>query len=78
MKKVINSLKLKVVLPMHVECDNKGAVNLVNGWPVGGNSKHIDICLNFLCDLKEAGVVRINWISTESMVGDPHTKNLEK
>ena len=37
-KKVVESMKLKVDLPMIVECDNKGAVNLVHGWAVGGNS----------------------------------------
>ena len=42
-KKLIESLQLKVELPMIVECDNKGAVDLANGWSVGGNSKHIDI-----------------------------------
>ena len=42
-EKVVESMKLKGDLPMQVECNNKGAVDLVNGWAVGGNSKHIDV-----------------------------------
>ena len=72
-KKVIESMRLKVDLPMRVECNNKGAVDLVNGWTVGGNSKHIDVRLNFLRELKEAGIIRIYWVSTKDMVGDLHT-----
>ena len=77
-KKVVESMKLKVDLPMQIECDNKGAVDLVNGWAVGGNSKHIDVRLDFLRKLKEAGIIRINWVSTNCMVGDLHTNNLER
>ena len=77
-KKVIESMKLTVDLPMQIECDNKGAVDLVNGWAVGGNSKHIDVRLNFLRELKESGVIRISWVATGEQVGDLHTKNLER
>ena len=77
-KKVIESMKLTVDLPMLIECDNKGAVDLVNGWAVGGNSKHIDVRLNFLRELKESGVIRISWVATGEQVGDLHTKNLER
>ena len=42
-KKVLESMGLKVELPMTIECDNKGAVDLVNGHGVGGNTKHIDV-----------------------------------
>ena len=50
----------------------------MNGWAVGGNSKHIDVRLKFLRELKESGTIRINWVSTDCMVGDLHTKNLER
>ena len=61
---------------MIVECDNKGAVDLANGWSVGGNLKHIDILLNFVRELKENGVISVKWVPTEKMTADMHTKNL--
>ena len=76
MKMLIESLQLKVELPMIVECDNKGAVNLANGWSVGGKLKHIDIRLNFVRELKENGVICVKWVPTEKTTADMHTKNL--
>ena len=58
-KKLIESLEMSVELPMIIECDNMGAVDLENGWSVGGNSKHIDVRHHFLRELKENGIVRI-------------------
>ena len=75
-KKLIESMEINVELPMSIECDSKGAVDLANGWSVGGNSKHIDIRLHFLRELKENGIVRIEWVSTDEMISDMHTKNL--
>ena len=62
---------------MMVYCDNKGAVDLVNGWSVSGGTKHIDIRLNFLRELKEANIIRVSWIDSDSNTVDLHTKNLE-
>ena len=56
-KKFIESLGLKVKLPMIVQCDNKGAVDMANGWNINGNTKHIDIRLNFLRELKKSKII---------------------
>ena len=64
--------------PIIVYCDNKGAVDLVNGWSVGGRTKHIDIRLNFLRELKESKVICVQWIATDKNTSDLHTKNLEQ
>ena len=71
-------MNLKVKLPMIVQCDNKGAVDMANGWNVNGGTKHIDIRLNFICELKEEGTLRIEWISTNEMTADILSKNLDK
>ena len=63
---------------MLVKCGNKGAVDLVNGWAVGGGTKHIDIWLAFLRELKEAKVIRVEWIESGENTSDLHTKNLEQ
>ena len=75
-KKLVESLELKVELPMIIKRDNKGAVDLTNGWSVGGHSKHIDVWLNFLRKLIESNIVQIDWEATDEMVSDMHTKNL--
>ncbi len=42
-KNTPESIRLKVELPMILEMDDKGAVDLVNNFSVGGCTRHIDI-----------------------------------
>lgn len=74
--KILLSLGLEVELPMILEIDNKGAVDMANNWSVGGRTKHMDVRYLWLRELKEKGIVRVNWTSGESNDADLFTKNL--
>ena len=74
-KKVLESMGLKVELPMMVECDNKGAVDLVNGHGVSENTKHIDVRILHVRDFKDKGFIIVKWTPTESNEADIGTKN---
>ena len=76
-KKVLNSMELQVELPMIVYCDNKGAVDMANGWNIGGGTKHMDIRVAFIRELKESGDLLIKWISTNDNTADIFTKNTD-
>jgi hypothetical protein len=76
-KNVLKSLGLKVKLPMILEVDNKGAVDLANNWSVGGRTRHIDVRSCFLRELKEAGIIKVVWIAGSENDSDLHTKNLD-
>ena len=69
---------LQVKLPMLIECDNKGAVDLVNGYQVGAGTKHIDIGTFFVRDLKDEGVIEVKWIPTGINESDVCTKNTKE
>ena len=45
---ILKSVNIKVKLPMVVESDNAGAVELGNGWSVSHNSRQIGVKLNFV------------------------------
>jgi hypothetical protein len=51
-KRIIESLGLNVQLPMLFEVDNKGAVDLVNNYSVGGRTCHVETRQYFLRQLK--------------------------
>jgi hypothetical protein len=74
--RVVQSLKLKVKLPMVVHCDNKGAVDLVNGWTTSGRSRNVATKIMFLRELKDKGFIRVKWVPSEEMGSDVFTKNL--
>jgi hypothetical protein len=61
-KNLIELIGLKVELPMKLEIDNKGAVDLIISFSVGGCTCHIDVKQCFLRELKEAKQLVVNWI----------------
>ena len=75
-KHVIESVGLKVKLPMILECDNKGAVDLANNWSSGGRTRHVDVRQNFLRELKEQGILKVIWVPGSNNDADMHTNNL--
>jgi hypothetical protein len=74
--RVLESVGLTVKKPMTLTIDNKGAVDYANNWSTGGRMRHASIRLNFVRELKEAGMVEINWCKSENMPADLFTKNL--
>ena len=77
-KRLLESMDLKLKLPMLIECDNKGAVDLVNGYQVGAGTKHIDIRNFFVRVLKDEGIIVVRWIPTDENESDICTKNAKK
>ena len=75
-KNVLESIGLQVELPMILECDNKGCVDLANNWTAGGRTRHVDVRQNWLRELKEEGILRVQWIPGSENDADMHTKNL--
>ncbi len=76
-KNVLDLMGLKVKLPMILEIDNKGAVNLVNNWSVGSQTRHVDMRQCFLQELKESKIIDIHWIKGTENEADVFTKNLD-
>jgi hypothetical protein len=74
--RVLSSIGLKVKLPMTIEVDNKGAVDLANSWTATGRTKHIVTRINFRRKLKEEGIIAVKWISSKEMSSDIFTENI--
>jgi hypothetical protein len=47
---ILETMGLKVKLPMILEMDNKGAVDLANNWSIGSCTMHFDVRQCFLRD----------------------------
>jgi hypothetical protein len=76
--RIINSMGLKVKLPMLLVDDNKGAKDLCHNWSVGGRTRHIEVKQYFLRELKDAGLIIVEWRSGEEQKSDVFTKNLAR
>jgi hypothetical protein len=76
-KNLIELVGLKVELPINLEIDNRGAIDLINSFSVGGRTRHIDFKQCFLRELKEAKQLVGNWIPGLENSADMFTKNLD-
>jgi hypothetical protein len=74
--RVLTSMELQVRLPMVIEVDNQGAVDLVNSWTATGCTRHIATRINFLRELKVQGLISFRWVSNVGMSSDIFTKNV--
>lgn len=74
--RVLESIGLRVKKPMQLLIDNKGAVDYANNWSSSGRMRHVCIKMNFLRELKENGVIDVEWCRTTDMPADLFTKNL--
>lgn len=52
-------MDLEVKLPMILELDDKGAVNLANNWSVDGRTLHMDVRNHSLCEFKDLGLLAV-------------------
>ena len=62
MYQLLESIGLQVELPMLLEMDNKGAVDLANNWSVGGRTRHDEVRNHFFRDLKDEGLLIIRHV----------------
>lgn len=76
--RILNSIGLKVKLPMVLYVDNKGTHDLAHNWSVGGRTRHIEVKQYFLRELKEAGIIVVKWKSGDAQKSDIFTKNLPR
>ena len=63
-------------LPMLLNVDNTGAIDLANIWSTTGKTKHIDVQFHYLRELVDQGMIKLNFVRSEENVADIFTKNL--
>ena len=56
--------------------DNKGAKDLTHNWTAGGRTRHADVKMYFLREMKEQGLIEVVWIPSDENCADLFTKNL--
>jgi hypothetical protein len=77
-KRIIESLGLHVQLPMILEVDNKGALDLVNNYSVGGRNRHVETRQYLLRKLKEENIIKVIWTPGELNSSDLYSRNIRR
>lgn len=67
---------LKTDRPVRMLCDNQSALKLIENPAGTARSKHIDVAHHFVRDRAALGDLQLEYVSTDDMVADGHTKAL--
>jgi hypothetical protein len=73
---VLQSMGIKVKLPIVVRVDNVGAIFIGTNVTVSQRSKHIDVRYHFVREYVHEGFIRIIFVRTKDNDADIFTKNL--
>jgi hypothetical protein len=76
MKRIFESIKLKVELRIILEMDNKGTLYLVNNVNVGGRTRHIETMQCYLQEFKAQGILIVKSKVGVDMIRDIYMHNL--
>jgi len=69
---------LKVELFIILEVDNKGAIDLISNYSVGGMTWQIETRQYYLRELKEQGIMSVKWKAGTENSSYLFTKNLAR
>ena len=74
-KQLLDSIGIKVQLPIIVRVDNVGAIFLGNNFSVGQRTKHIDMRTHFVREYIEDDILKLVFVRSEDNDSDIFTKN---
>jgi hypothetical protein len=74
-KQIIESIGIKLELPIKIRTDNVGAIYLSNNYTTSQRTRHIDIRTHFVREHIEEGTFVVEFIRSEENDADIFTKN---
>ena len=74
-KHIIESMGIKIKLPIKIKVDNVGAIYISNNNTTGQRTKHIDVRVHFVRQYIEDGIFKIEFVKSDENDADIFTKN---
>lgn len=78
LRHLFDDLRLTLVAPPRILCDNMGATRLALNPVLHSRMKHIAIDLHFVRDLSSKGVLSVSYVNTLDQLADLLTKPLSR
>ena len=73
---ILQSLQIKVKMPIIVQVDNVGAIFMAENVSATGRTKHIDARYHFIREFIDDGWIKIVFVKTADNRADMFTKNV--
>ena len=65
---LLESMKIKVKLPVTVRVDNVGAIFMSNNISTSNRTKHVDMCTKYVNEYVEDGIIKIIFVQSGDMI----------
>jgi hypothetical protein len=75
-KQLLESINIGVKTPIKINVDNTGAIMLLENESILHRTKHIDVRVHFIRDLKDDVIIHVEYVNTTFNLADPYTKNV--
>jgi hypothetical protein len=75
-KQLLESINIGVKTPIKINVDNTGAIMLLENESISNRTKHIDVRVHFVRDLRDDKIINVEYVNTAFNLADPYTKNL--
>ena len=73
---LLESMKIKVKLPVTVRVDNVGAIFMSKNISTSNRTKHVDIRTKYVNEYVEDGIIKIIFVQSSDNDSDIMTKNV--
>ncbi len=61
-QELMPAMQLRVKLPMILQCNNKGTIDLSKNWSMRGRTQHVDVRMYMLHDINVQKLKQIEWV----------------
>jgi hypothetical protein len=75
-RNLLEELKILKTSCVNVWCDNKSAINIANNPVQHDRTKHVEIDRFFIKEKLDAGIIKIEYVSSGQQIADCLTKGL--
>ena len=72
----INGIESEATVPVKLKMDNRGGRDFLNNWNMSMATRALAVRFAWIRELREEGVIDIDWIRTNDNEADLCTKNL--
>ena len=76
MKSLMSELRMPLMIPMKLYCDNKAAITIAHNAVHHDRIKHVEIDRHFIKEKIEVGLINWSHVSSSNQVADILTKGL--
>lgn len=76
LQRLSQDFSINIQYPVQILADNQSAIKMIDSQKFSNSTKHIETRYHFIKDIKEQGLIKVNYVPAEDNIADMLTKAL--